>query len=116
MEQLLTEAPRLKRGGASLTEHTNSTRRSRHLLDTEGPLPPSSAPNLPPPRKLPRTEQDVGVAKKEASGGRRVRRTVRERSQHEGTTAAQAKAIYEVYTPIDMWTGVDKDTPITPIV
>lgn len=55
----------------------------------------------------------MGMARKEASGGRRGRRTIRERSQHEGTTAAQAKAIYEVYTPID--NGVVKDLPITPI-
>ncbi len=74
--------------------------------------PPSSSLSV--PRRHPRSEPDMGVAKKDVSSGRRGRKTVKARSQHEGTTAAQAQAIYRVYTPID--NGVVKDAPIEPIV
>lgn len=117
MEQILAEAAAIGRrraggggagvgGAGSSTDAQITTRKSRHAME-EGTLPP-------PPRKLPRVEQEVGVARKEASGGRRGRRTVKERSQHEGTTETQAKAIYKVYTPID--NGVVKDQPVVPIV
>ena len=76
----------------------------------EYPIPSASASLL--PRK--RVEQEVCVPKKEPSSGRRVRKTIKERSQHEGTTAAQAKAIFEVYTPID--NGTVKDILFEPIV
>ncbi len=86
------------------------TKRSRFAGDEEGELlaPSTSFPS----RKHARAEQEVGVARKE--GGRRGRRTVRERSQHEGTTLAQARAIYDIYTPLD--NGQDTDDPIKPIM
>lgn len=102
------------RNGGGMVTDAPPTKRSRLAVVEEGPLVLSTSF---PPRKHPRAEQEVGVGRKEASsagGGRRGRRTIRERSQHEGTTLAQARAIYQVYTPID--NGVVKDLPIQPIM
>ena len=85
------------------------------------PSPTSSTTSVGPfPRnKHPRAESEgAGRAPRRDVGGggcgRRGRRTVKERSQHEGTTAAQAKAIYEVYTPID--NGTVKEVPVGTVV
>lgn len=86
------------------------TKRTRYVTE-EGMLAPSASF---PPRRHPRAEQEVGRKEVPSGGtGRRGRRTVKERNQHEGTTVAQARAIYTVYTPID--NGAVKDTPIVPI-
>ncbi len=71
------------------------------------------------PRKHPRVvEAEVGRGPRKevvvGGGGSRKRKTVKERSQHEGTTAAQAKAIYDVYTPVD--NGTVKEMPIGTVV
>ena len=111
--------PMAKRGRlAVMTEEGGSS------VAPPPPPPPPSSTSLP-PRKYPRTEPDVGGARRDivsSSGGgggsgggaRRGRRTVKERSQHEGTTEAQAKAIYKVYTPLD--NGIVKEAPVTPIM
>lgn len=94
---------------------TLKRKRVQHLqhLAEDIALPSSSVSVM--TKKHPRVaEQEVGVVKREVSSGSKRRRAIKERSQHEGTTAAQAKAIYEVYTPID--NGTVKDTPVVPIV
>ena len=87
------------------------TKKARHSTE-EGMLAPSASF---PPRRHPKAEQEVSRKEVSSGGtGRRGRRTVKERSQHEGTTVAQARAIYKVYTPID--NGAVKDTPIVPVM
>ena len=89
---------------------TLTSRKNQRLME-EG-LPSLSDHLL--SRRHPKTEQEVGGARKDVSSGRRMRKVIKERSQHEGTTAAQAKAIYKVYTPID--NGSVKDTPYEPLM
>lgn len=90
-----------------------TTKKARHATTEEGgTLGPSASF---PPRRHPRAEQEVSRKEGPSGGtGRRGRRTVKERSQHEGTTVAQARVIYKVYTPID--NGAVKDAPIVPIM
>ena len=65
-------------------------------------------------RKSNKPEKEVGVAKREAGGAKGRRKTVKEKVQHEVATAAQTKAIFEVYRPIDE--GTVKDSPLQPVV
>jgi len=109
------------------------TEKSTSSIAAAPALPPVKKPHLlpsypneddlwvtPPPhtsssRKSSKVEQEATISKKEAGGNvRRGRKMMQERCQHERTTAAQAKAIYKVYSPIDK--GTVPESPLETVM